>query len=142
MSIDENKSVIRQLEEALSSGQADAGLELYAEEFLYNGQRVGRDYLVHIRAPLWEAVPDVQWTIEEMVAEGNAVTTLWTVTGTHLGDFAHSFLGLGTAPASWGQIHYSYMVLHRLADGVIVEARDVSDRLTLLLQLGVIAAPS
>lgn len=139
MSIEENKARIRRLEAALNSGRVDAGVELFAEEFLFNGQRISRQDLVQIRAPLWEAVPDVRWTIDEMVAEGDAVASIATVQGTHTRDFAHP--ALGRAPASGKPIRYAYAVVHRIAGGQIVEARDVSDRLTLLIQLGVIPAP-
>ena len=139
MSIAENKALVRRLEAALNTGRVDAGLELFAEEFVFNGKRIGRQDLVNIRAPLWEAVPDVCWTIDEMVAEGDSVASFCTAQGTHQKDFAHP--ALGRAPASGKPIRYSYAVVHRIADGQIVEARDVSDRLTLLVQLGVIPAP-
>jgi steroid delta-isomerase-like uncharacterized protein len=139
MSVDENTALICRLEAALNSGRADAGLELFAEEFLYNGQRMDRQGLLQVRAPLWAAVPDVRWTITEMVAAGDMVATLSTVQGTHQVDF--NYPGLGHAPASGKPIHYRYMVMHRIADGQIVEAWDVSDRLTLLQQLGALPAP-
>jgi predicted ester cyclase len=139
MSIDDTKRIVRQLEAALQTGVVDAGLELFAEELTYNGQRMSRDQLVQVRAPLWAAVPDVRWTIEELVAEGDTVASLLVVTSTHTADF--DYPGLGRAPASGNPIRYHYMVMHRIVDGRIVEARDVSDRLTLLQQLGVLAAP-
>lgn len=139
MSIEEHKEIVRRLGEALNSGRVDAGIELFAEEFLYNGERIGRQDLVAVRAPVWAALPDVRWTMEEMVAEGEAVASFWTVEGTHLGEFAHP--ALGHAPASGKPVRSTYMVIHRIAHGQIVEARDVSDRLTLLRQLGVIPTP-
>ena len=139
MSVDENKVLVHRLGEALNSGQVDAGIELFAEEFLYNGQRIGRQELIAIRAPIWAALPDIRWTIEEMVAEKDSVATFWTVQGTHEAEFFHP--ALGRAPASGKAVRSTYMVIHRIADGRIVEARDVSDRLTLLRQLGAISLP-
>ena len=139
MSIEENTSLIRRLEAALNSGRVDAGLELFAEELVYNRQRISRRDLVQIRAPLWAAVPDVRWRIEELVADERQVASLWIVEGTHQGEFAHPTLG--RAPASGNPIRYAYMVIHRIAGGQIVETRDVSDRLTLLQQVGVIPSP-
>lgn len=141
MSVEDNIAVIRRLEAALNSGRVDAGLDLFAEETVYNGQRVGREFIRRLRAPLWAAVPDVRWTLEDLVAAGDRVATFWTVTGTHTGEFAHPLLGLGRAPASGRPIRYGYAVVHRLAGGRIAETRDVSDRLTLLRQLGVLPAP-
>ena len=139
MSVKENVALIRRLEAALNSGQVDAGLELFAEEFVYNGQRINRQDLVQVRASLWTAVPVVHWTTEELVSDQDRVATLWTVQGTHQKAFAHP--ALGHAPARGKPIRYAYMVIHRIAGGGIVETRDVSGRLTLLQQLGVIPAP-
>jgi steroid delta-isomerase-like uncharacterized protein len=139
MTIDENKALIRRLEEALNSGRVDAGLDLFAEEFLYNGQRIDRQELVQVRAPFWTAMPDIRWTIEALVAEEDQVATLWTVEGTHGGEFFHP--ALGRASPTGKPVRSTYMVIHRIVDGRIVEARDVSDRLTLLRQLGVIRLP-
>lgn len=139
MSIEDNKRIVRQLGEALNSGVVEAGLDLFADEVLYNDNIISPQAIGRIRAPLWAAVPDVRWTMVDMVAEGDAVASLWMVTGTHTVDF--DYPGLGRAPASGNAIRYNYMVIHRIAAGRIVEVRDVSERLTLLQQLGVLAAP-
>ena len=34
-----------------------------------------------------QSFPDVQWKLEEMVAEGNIVAVRWTLSGTHKGTF-------------------------------------------------------
>ena len=63
----------------------------------------------------WRAFPDLRIVAEEMVAEGNAVVSRLTLTGTHLGDFQ------GTAPTGK---HFTIgaFALHRIVEGRI--ARD------------------
>lgn len=46
----------------------------------------GKGYLSVVQ---WmrQSFPDVQWKLEEMVAEGNVVAVRWTLTGTNDGEF-------------------------------------------------------
>ena len=60
MSIEENKAVVRKLEEALNAGRPDAGLEVWAEDLLFNGRRITPQTIAQLRAPLWDAVPDLR----------------------------------------------------------------------------------
>lgn len=140
MSAEENKTVIRRLEEALNAGRPDAGLDVWAENLTFNGQTISPQTVAQIRAPLWTAVPDVRWTLERMIAEGDWVAVLWTMRGTHTGDFAHPVFG--AAAASGKAIQMSYMDHYRIADGRIAEAWEVRDALALLQQLSVIPTPA
>ena len=136
MPTEENKAVIRRLEEALNTGRTDAGLDLFADPCLFNGQSISPQVIPQIRAPAWAAIPDIRWTLEQMIAEGEWVAVRWSVRGTHTGDFAHPTLG--SAPASGNSIAVSFMDHYRIAGGQIAEGWEVGDRLTLLQQLGVI----
>jgi steroid delta-isomerase-like uncharacterized protein len=139
MSVDENKAIIRRLEEALNAGRADAGLDVWAENLVFNGQSIAPQAIAQMRAPLWAAVPDVSWRMERIIAEGGWVAVQWTMRGTHTGDFAHP--AFGSAVASGKTIQMSYMDHYRIADGQITEAWEVRDALSLLQQLSVIPAP-
>jgi len=139
MSVEENKAVVRRLEQALNAGHPEAGLEIWADELVFNGQTIGPRTIAQLRAPLWAAVPDVRWTLEQMIAEGDWVATRSTMQGTHTGDFSHPTFG--SAPASGRPIRMTYMDHYRIADGRIAEAWETRDALSLLQQLGVITAP-
>jgi hypothetical protein len=52
MSIKENKAVIRRLEEALNAGRADAGLDVWGEDLLWNGLPISPQVIAQMRAPL------------------------------------------------------------------------------------------
>jgi steroid delta-isomerase-like uncharacterized protein len=79
--------------------------------------------------------PDLQHTIDEMIAEGNAVAARWTIRGTHRGDFQ----GI---PATGQSVKLSGTTVHHLADGKIAETWLTFDNLQLLQQLGVTPQPT
>jgi steroid delta-isomerase-like uncharacterized protein len=122
--------------EFLTTG--DAAL---AEEFLspdvvlhFAGQQQrGRDTYLAVVAANADTFEDLVWTVEEMVADGDAVAVRYTMTGTHRGDFA-GFPPTGKAVAAQS------MAFYRLADGQIVEERAQLDMLGILQQIG--AAPA
>ena len=80
-----------------------------------------------------EGFPDIQWTLEEMVAESDKVAARFTMRGTHQGPF------FGVAPTG-KKITVQAMNLYRLSNGKFVEERGQPDMLGLLQQIG--AAPS
>lgn len=80
-----------------------------------------------------EGFPDIQWTLEEMVAESDKVAARFTMRGTHQGPF------FGVAPTG-KKIAVQAMNLYRLSNGKFVEERGQPDMLGLLQQIG--AAPS
>ncbi|USX15891.1 ester cyclase [Oxalobacteraceae bacterium OTU3CAMAD1] len=80
-----------------------------------------------------EGFPDIQWTLEEMVAESDKVAARFTMRGTHQGPF------FGVAPTG-KKITVQAMNLYRLSGGKFVEERGQPDMLGLLQQIG--AAPS
>jgi len=77
------------------------------------------------------AFPDVHFTIEDQIAEGDRVVTRWTARGTHQGPL------VGIPPTS-KQVTMSGIAIYRLVDGKIVEQWGVNDMLGLLQQLGVV----
>jgi steroid delta-isomerase-like uncharacterized protein len=77
------------------------------------------------------AFPDLERTIEDMVAEGDKVVARWTAKGTHTGDFQ----GI---PPSGRVATSSGITIFRIADGRIVEEWSESDMLGLLQQVGAI----
>ena len=80
------------------------------------------------------AFPDVHFTIDEQVAEGDKVVTRWTAHGTHKGDLA-GMPPTGKAATVTG------ITINRIAGGKIVESWGIFDQFGMLQQLGVIPAP-
>jgi predicted ester cyclase len=83
---------------------------------------------------LWSAFPDVEATIEDMIAEGDTVCFRVTVRGTHRGEF----MGV---PPSGNQVTFSVQNIYRFRDGKVVERWSNADLLGLMVQIGAIPAP-
>ena len=79
---------------------------------------------------LREAFPDLRFTLEELVAEGDLVAARYSWRGTHKGE---AFLGI---PPSGKAILVRGMDFFRLREGRIVERWDNVDELGMLTQLG------
>jgi steroid delta-isomerase-like uncharacterized protein len=75
--------------------------------------------------------PDIQWTLEEMIAEGDKVAARFTMRGTH----QDTFFGI---PPTGRKIEVQAMNFYRLSDGKIVEERGQPDLLGLLQQIGAV----
>jgi predicted ester cyclase len=140
MSPEENKALIRRHEAALNSGRVDAGLDLFADPSLYNGQPIGREVIRQMRTILWTAAPDARWILEHMLAEGDWVAVRWTMRGTHTGEFVHP--AWGSAPASGKPVALTYLDHYRIAEGQITETWEVRDGLSLREQFGIVTTPS
>lgn len=73
--------------------------------------------------------PDIQWTLEETIAEGDNIVARYTMRGTHQGAF------MGVAPTG-NKIAVQALNIYRFADGKIVEELGQPDLLGLLHQIG------
>ena len=75
-----------------------------------------------------QAFPDVQWSLEETVIEGNTVAARFILRGTHQGDF----LGV---PATGKSIQAQAMNIYRFTDGHITEEHGLPDLFGLMMQI-------
>jgi predicted ester cyclase len=88
-------------------------------------------HLPRLLAAFRAAVPDARWTIEEQIAQGEAVATRLSVTGTFSGPL------LGLAPPGRPATLTGVMI-SRFAGGCLVGLWLQADLLGLLLQVGVL----
>jgi predicted ester cyclase len=79
------------------------------------------------------AFPDLRWTIENVVSEGEWVAVRLVLHGTHLGEFA------GVAPTG-KRVTMQEMVFWRVVDGRLHTILSQADALGLRVQLGAIPA--
>lgn len=138
MSIEQNKALVRRLFEALNTGleaTTAARPEIFApdEVSYFAGQPF--DYAAHAQfdTMLFTAFPDIQFTIEDLLADGDTVVARTSAHGTQTGEFQ----GI---PATGAAVTSSAIALYRLAGGKVVEQWLEYDRLGTLQQLGVIPA--
>jgi steroid delta-isomerase-like uncharacterized protein len=135
----ENRAVIRAFaEEVINQGRLERADDLVAEDFVeldpLPGQRQGREGLKEIIGVIRNAFPDIDWVMEEMVAEGELVFSRFTWSGTHSG----TFLGI---PATGRRVNVPGMVLDRVVAGRMAESRILMNSMAMMQQLGVIPAP-
>ena len=137
MSTEANKAQFRRTyEEMFNQGNLANVDELIAPDCINHevppgmnnrGPESARQVVMMLRT----AFPDLHFTIEELVAEGNTVAARVTLSGTHLGPF------MGMAPTGrslrQAQVHFV-----RFRDGKGIEHRAVRDDLGMMQQLGVI----
>ncbi|MDB5077820.1 MAG: hypothetical protein JWO42_3999, partial [Chloroflexi bacterium] len=90
----------------------------------------GAQSLKDVLALYRDAVPDVHWTIDDQIAEGNTVVTCFTARGTHRG-------ALWGLPPTGRYTSVPGVLISRCAGGRIVAQWAQVDLLGLLQQLGV-----
>jgi steroid delta-isomerase-like uncharacterized protein len=105
--------------EHVNHGPNDPGLGPGPESV----KAVARSYLA--------AFPDVHFTIEQMLAEGDYVFARWSCRGVHKGELE------GVAPTG-KEIQVSGISLSRIAEGRIAESWNQWDALGLLRQIGAV----
>jgi predicted ester cyclase len=79
------------------------------------------------------AFPDLRFSIDWQLAEGDMVATHWTFRGTHLGTYATP---RATVPPTGRRVTWRGAHTFRLADGRIVQEWLTVDGMSLLEQLG------
>jgi steroid delta-isomerase-like uncharacterized protein len=138
MSMEENKAQDRRMwEEAFNQGKLAVADEVCAATFtdhdphstVRGPERAKQDIALYLRAS-----PDIHFTIEDQIAEGDKVVTRLTVRGTHQGEL----MGLA---ATGRQFAVSGISIVRFAHGKVEEQWANFDMLGLLQQLGAVPTP-
>ena len=116
---DANKALIRRVfEEVIPAGIPSAMRDVMAPDFLDHdplpGQPAGAAGGEYVVSTMHTAHPDLQFTIDDLVAEADRVTIRWTMRGTNTGPL------LGRPPS--GQpVELAAIVIFRIANGKIAE---------------------
>ena len=87
---EENKAIVRRWVEAFNEGNVDAMDELVTDSYVRhdpNSPEVrGPEEEKQLIAMYRSAFPDLHFTIEDMIAEGDRVVVRYTIHGTHKGE--------------------------------------------------------
>ena len=132
-----NKFVIRRsFEELWNKGNLSLADELFTPNYAHHDPSTpdfGRGpESEKKRATLYRtAFPDLQLTIEDIIAEGQTVMARWSCRGTHKGDLS------GIAPTG-KQVTISGVSIARFTNGKMVEGWVNWDALGLMQQLGAV----
>ena len=138
MTIEANKRVMKQFLVFINTASETLATELISPDAIFHvpGRpeplRGPSGYLALI-GMMRGGFPDIQWTLEETIAEGEKIAARFTMRGTHQG----TFLGV---PPTGRKIEVKAMNFYRLSGGQFVEEHGQPDLLGVLQQIG--AMPS
>ncbi len=134
---EENKSVVRHILEDIWNAKNPMLITDYiaSDHVIHNpdGAHHGLEGYRELYDTWTRAFPDLQFTIEDQVAEGSKIMTLFTFSGTHTGK-------LGGIDPTGREVSVTGVLVCRMAGGKAAEERGVWDSLRLMQQLG--AVPS
>jgi len=139
MSTAQNKAIIRRwIEEGWNEGNAGIADEIYASDFtatdIHDQTKVlrGPDGIKQSVMETRAALPDIHFTIDHLIAEGDLVVGAFTIRGTHKGD-------LEGIPPTGKEVVFTAVDIWRFEDGKIIERCLASvDRLDLMQRLGIL----
>ena len=139
MSTEENKAIVRRYRAIHNSNQLDGLDQVVAQDIISHnalpGLPAGLAGGKMAHQGFLAAFADVQFTTEDLIAEGDKVVERYTARGTHTGPF------MG-APATGKKFESSSMSVYRLANGNIVEHWGENDATGLMVQLGLMPMPA
>lgn len=131
--IEANKALVRRyLSEVLSAGNLDVLDQILSPDFVDSTPGAAKDVRGPevIRASQARArriFPEVSYTVEDLIAEGDKVAARYTVRAT----------GRSTSDSQPGpKVEVTGITIFRIADGKIREAWIINDQIEMFLQLG------
>ena len=129
----------RFVEEFKNNANHDIVDELFTTDFVHHlkdpGLPPGREGIKLLGQSIMAGFPDVQSTVEDLLADGNNVIERTTARATHTGEF-------NGIPATGKQVTWTEIHIYHLQGGKIKELWSEIDLLGLLVQLGAIPGPS
>ena len=137
----ENKELVRQVCKDANEAVGDVSKirsafdKYYAPGYIRHGPSEGDmnwEQALQFNVALFSAFPDLNFSIDDILAEGNKVAYRYTVRGTHKG----TFMGI---TATEKRIVGKGVEIYMIAGGKIVEGWDFPDNLGVMTQLGVIS---
>ena len=133
---EENKAFHRSVwEETWNRGNLDVADEIYDSSHISHGQSIelppGPEGFKKLISIYRTAFPDIHFTIEDQIAEGDKVVTRWTSRGTHKGE-------LMGVPATGKKIVLAGITITKFAAGKAIESWNNWDRLGLMQQIGLV----
>lgn len=129
----QTKALVRRYYDACNAGDFAAVFACLHPDCIHHSRlsEYPKDGVAFAFEATFAAFPDLHWTIEELIAEGDRVAALVLIEGTHVGDY------LG-ASGTGRRIRVHSVDIARVRDGLFVEHRGVLDELHLLAQVGVV----
>lgn len=134
MSLEENKAIIRRFyDEVWNKGNVAVIDDIFAPDYIRHDLRPGAppsgpEGQKAIARLFRAAFPDIQMTLDLLIAEGDLVVGRWTTQGTHTGEWAG-------VPPTGRRATFAGVNIFRIASGKVVEIWNHRDDLGLMEQL-------
>lgn len=139
--MEKNRDMIRYLIEAFNRRDVATAAGLIAEDLVNHcalpGAQ-GRAGLFKLWDHVWTAFPDLAWTIEDMIAEGDRVVCRVRMRGVHSGPLRFALMPL---PPTGRAFEAEAIHIFRVDEGKVVEDWSLRDEVGLLRQLGFLSIP-
>jgi len=134
--LEENRRLVRHYFDLLNGNDLSGLEEIISPDVVFFGPRApegiyGREAFIEFIAALRRESPDLRFAEGEMVAEGNRVASVFTMTRTHSSEEGHAKV-----------IEMEGMDLFHIADGRIQQINAYLDRLRSLVEMGVVSPPA
>jgi predicted ester cyclase len=125
MSIAENKAIVqRTWEELLNEGKTEKMNELITIDYVYHGpgghEIKGVEGLKKFITWIHTSFPNIHFTVDDLIAEGDRVVSFYTMEGTH---------------KSNKKLKQQGIIISRIASGKVAEDWEIFDRLAIASQL-------
>ncbi len=125
----QNKEVVRRIyEDVLNKRNTTLLTDLVSNEYVGIRGIKGAAGMEAALSPLVQAFPDIQWKIEELIAEGNKVVVKWKWLGTNKGPYLR-LVATGKA------ISNEAIAIYELAEGKVTGVYMLTDRLGFMQQM-------
>jgi steroid delta-isomerase-like uncharacterized protein len=134
---EENKAIIQRFyQEVVNQGNIDLVEVLMVDDYIEHGNPAGSGIqgFRQFFQGLGKAFPDLQITVEDLIAEGDKVVARVTVNATHQGVF------MGSIEPTGKRVSFTGVDIFQLADGKIIGRWNQRDLLGLVQQLGVLGS--
>ena len=134
MSGSNNVEFMKTFVEFINSASETLAHELVSPEAIFHvpgrpEPMVGPAGYLAIVGMMRASFPDIQWTVEELISEGDKVAARFTMRGTHRGQF------MGVPPTEKA-ITVQALNIYHLKNGQIIKEYGAPDMLGLLAQIG------
>jgi steroid delta-isomerase-like uncharacterized protein len=133
---EQNKAIMRRaVEQVVNEGDLAVIDELVASDFVDHtplpGLPPNREGIRQTIGMMREAFPDIEVTIEDIIAEDDKVVSRQTTRGTHKGEF------MGVPPTG-REVTWTGILMFRIREGKIVDQWLEQDTMGLMQQLGAV----
>ncbi|MEO8703411.1 MAG: ester cyclase [Kofleriaceae bacterium] len=131
MATSSHAQIVRTLYDLLNAGAHDRLGEVIGPSFVAGDGSRGPEAFARVMAKLRESFPDLVYTIDAIVADGDRVAVHWTWRGTNSSPFR-------AFPATGKRVVNSGLAIFQIEAGKITSATMETDRLGFLISIGVI----